>query len=114
MSTTFAVSDVKTSEARLESTTLGASLKGVLNSLSEPEASGANVANLITPHCHGFVQAVHTAFDAHDWPGAFTEFSDQIGEYIGKKRDLLEEGGVRPATGWAVREPKAKRERKRI
>lgn len=25
----------------------------------------------------------------NDWPGAFTEFSAQIGEYIGKTRDLL-------------------------
>lgn len=26
---------------------------------------------------------------ANDWPGCFAEFSDRIGEYIGKKRDLL-------------------------
>lgn len=26
---------------------------------------------------------------SNDWPGAFGEFSDKIGEYIGKKRDLL-------------------------
>lgn len=145
MSTTFSVSDVKLSKDRLKSTTLGASLKVVLNALDEPEASGSNATNLVTSNCHGFVQAVHTAFDAHlpltlapddvwlciaqgfanhvnanaetlrkrfvdhegkaviriqrnefvkgsptnNWTGAFTEFSDQIGTYIGKKRDLL-------------------------
>lgn len=145
MSTTFLVSDVKRSNERMKSTTLGASLKSSLNTLTEPEASGSNATNFITSRCHGFVQAVHAAFDAHlpltlapddvwlcvaqgfanhinanaetlrerfvdhegraiirvvrnefvkgsatnNWPGAFTEFSDQIGTYIGKKRDLL-------------------------
>lgn len=145
MSTTFLVSDVKRSFERIKPTNLGASLKSSLNSLAEPEAAGSNATNLVASHGHGFVQAVHMAFDKHmpltlapddvwlciaqgfanhvnanaealrkrfvdhegkvvirvvrnsfvkgsatnNWPGAFAEFSDQIGNYIGKKQDLL-------------------------
>jgi hypothetical protein len=140
---TFAVTDVPLCRSPLTSTTLPEALAERL--MGPVEASGANLANLVATQLHGFLGAVHHAFDAHyplvlspddvwlciaqgfaihidlnaealrrrfvrheekpnivvrrdafikgspenDWPGCFSEFSDQIAMHIGRKRDLV-------------------------
>lgn len=61
--TTFAVADVSHSVNRLRSITVDESIKIRLN--RKFEASSSNVPSLVRSSVHGFVDAVHAAFDNH-------------------------------------------------